>query len=166
MKLSVREMVLFGLLGGLMFAAKIVVAHLPNIEPVSLFVILIAACFSWKGLYAVYTYVFLEYAVWGFGLWSVCYLYVWLILFCAARLLRNMESRLGWAVLAGGFGLLFGALCALVYWVSGGWAAAVAWWISGIPMDLMHGAGNFVITFALFLPLRKRLMTLRRQYQL
>lgn len=159
-------MVLYGLLGGLMFAAKLAVVHLPNIEPVSLLVILIAVCFGWKGLYAVYTYVFLEYAIWGFGLWSVCYLYVWLVLFCAARLLRNMESRLGWAALSGGFGLVFGALCALVYLVSGGWAAAAAWWVSGIPMDLAHGFGNFVAAFVLFIPLRKRLMSLRRQYHL
>ena len=166
MKLTVREMVLFGLLGGLMFAAKMIVAHLPNIEPVSLFVMLIAVCFGWKGLYAVYAYVFLEYAIWGFGLWSACYLYVWLVLFCAARLLRKMESRLGWAALSGGFGLLFGALCALVYWLSGGWAAAAAWWVSGIPMDLMHGFGNFIISLGLFLPLRNRLLALRRQFKL
>ncbi len=31
------------------------------------------------------------------------------------------------------FGLLFGMLCAPVYAVTGGWAFAVSWWISGIP---------------------------------
>jgi len=164
MKLSVRELVLFSFFGVLIFAAKMAMAQLPNIEPVSLLVMLLAVCYGWRGLYSVYIYVFLEWAMWGFGLWSICYLYVWLVLFCLARLLRNMESALSWAVLSGCFGLLFGALCALVYWVSGGWAAAVTWWISGIPMDLLHGIGNFAIALALFRPLRRWLIALNRHY--
>lgn len=159
-----RQAALFGLLGGLLFAAKMAMAPLPNIEPVSLLVMLYAVCFSWRGLYAVYVYVLLEYAVWGLHLWSVCYLYVWLALFCAAWLLRRMESSLGWAALGGFFGLGFGGLCALTYWAAGGWTAALAWWLAGIPADLLHGAGNFVISLALFSPLRRLFDRLRRQY--
>jgi len=164
-KLSVWEIALFAILGVMMFAAKMAMAQLPNIEPVSLMVLLLAACFGWKGLYAVYLYVLLEFAVWGVGLWSLCYLYVWLVLFCLAMALRNMESAFGWAALSGVFGLLFGALCALVYWVSGGWAAAVSWWISGIPMDLLHGAGNFGMALVLFKPLRKWMTVLKNRYE-
>ena len=98
-------------------------------------------------------------------MWSVCYLYVWLILFALARLFRRMESPLGWAALSGCFGLLFGALCALVYWVTGGWAAAVSWWVSGIPMDLVHGVGNFAIALVLFKPLRRWLNMLKTKYE-
>lgn len=159
-RLSLRELTLYSLLGGMLFAAKMAMAFLPNIEPVSLLVMLLAVCFGWKGLFAVYIYVFLEYAVWGIGMWSAAYLYVWLVLFALARLLRPMDSALGWALLSGGFGLLFGALCALVYWLTGGWAAALTWWISGIPMDLAHGAGNFCLALALFRPLRRCLDTL------
>lgn len=163
-KLSPREVALYAILGALMFAAKMAMAQLPNIEPVSLMVMLLAVCFGWRGLYAVYLYIFLEFAVWGMDLWSACYLYVWLVLFCFARLLRRMQSALGWAVLAGFFGLLFGALCALTYWVVGGWAAAVTWWISGIPMDILHGAGNFAIALILFKPLRQLTEKLKTQY--
>ena len=164
-KLTVRELVLFAVLGAMTFAAKMAMAQFPNIEPVSLLVMLLAVCFGWKGLYAVYLYVLLEFAMWGIGLWSVCYLYVWLILFVLARLLRRMESPLGWAALSGCFGLLFGALCALVYWVTGGWAAAVSWWVSGIPMDLVHGVGNFAIALVLFKPLRRWLNMLKTKYE-
>ena len=132
-------------------------AQLPNIEPVSLCVMLLAVCLGWRGLYAVYIYVLLEIAVWGPGLWSLPYLYVWLILFAAARALRRMESPLGWAALSGCFGLLFGALFTPVYWAAGGWQHALSWWIAGIPMDLLHGAGNFVLALTLFRPLRRRL---------
>ncbi len=159
-----RRAALFGVLGGLMFAAKMAMAGLPNIEPVSLLVMLYAVCFGRRGLYAVYLYVLLEYAIWGVGLWSVCYLYVWLVLFCLARLLRRMDSPFGWAALSGCFGLLFGALCAPVYWFTGGWALAVSWWVSGLPMDLLHGCGNFVIALVLFRPLRRCLVRLIGRY--
>ena len=69
---SVREVVLFAILGAMTFAAKMAMSQFPNIEPVSLLVMLLAVCFGWKGLYAVYLYVLLEFAMWGRGLWSVC----------------------------------------------------------------------------------------------
>lgn len=159
-----RQAALLGAMGGMLFAAKMAMANLPNIEPVSLLVMLYAVCFGWRGLYAVYLYVFLECFLWGAGLWSVCYLYVWLILFCLARLLRRMEAPSGWAALSGCFGLLFGALCAPVYWAAGGRAFAVSWWISGLPMDLLHGGGNFVVALVLFRPLRRWLSRLSRRY--
>ena len=47
--------------------------------------------------------------MYGVNLWSVNYLYVWLILAVCAHLLRGMESPLGWALLiAGGLLVLWG----------------------------------------------------------
>lgn len=154
---TLAETALFGILGGMTFAAKLAMAALPNIEPVSLLVMLFAVTFGWKALYPVYVYVLLEFALYGLNLWSVNYLYVWLALALCARLLRKMESPLGWALLSGAFGLLFGLLCAPVYAFVGGPAFAVSWWISGIPYDLLHCAGNFFLALALFAPLRKLL---------
>jgi len=163
--LTVRELALYSLLGAMIYVAKVAMAFLPNIEPVSLLVMLLAVCLGWKGLCAVYLYVFLEYATWGMGMWSACYVYVWLILFAAARAMRRMESTLGWALLSGGFGLMFGALCAPAYWVTGGWAAAVSWWVAGIPADLLHGGANFIIALILFRPLRRWLDRLVRWWK-
>lgn len=153
--ISLREIALFAVLGSVTFGAKVAMMWLPNIEPVSLFVMLFAVAFGRKAVYPIYVYVFLEIAVYGVNLWAVNYLYVWVMLAFAAWCLRNMESPWGWAVLSGGFGLLFGALCAPVYLVTGGVHAAISWWISGIPYDLMHCAGNFVMALMLFVPLRR-----------
>lgn len=163
--LSVRQLTLFAILGAVMFAGKMTMAALPNIEPVSLIVMLLAVCFGWEGLYAVAVYVLLEILVWGFDLWSVSYLYVWPLLFAAARFLRNMKTPLEWAMLSGFFGIGFGALCAIPYWITGGWGAAVSWWIAGIPWDLTHGAGNFVMALLLFIPLRKLLERLMKEFR-
>lgn len=155
---TLRELALFGVLGGLTFAAKVAMAPLPNLEPVSLLVMLFAVTFGKKAVYPISVYVLLEFALYGFGLWTVNYLYVWFVLAGAAYALRGMDSALGWALLSGAFGLLFGALCAPVYLFTGGWAFALSWWVNGIPFDLLHCAGNFALALVLFNPLRRMLI--------
>lgn len=164
-KLSLSEVALFGILGGLTFAAKVVMAALPNIEPVSLMVMLFAVTFGRKCLYPIYVYVLLEYALYGFGTWSVCYLYIWALLALAAWCMRGMINPFGWAVLSGIFGLSFGALCAPVDVFIGGFGYAIAKWANGIPFDLLHCAGNFAIALILFVPLRKLLRQLYSQFR-
>ena len=154
-KISVREVVLFGVLGALTFAAKYVMSFLPNIEPVSLMVMLFAVVFGKKWVYPVYLYVVMEILFYGISLWNINYLYIWAVLAVAAYYLRNMRNSLAWAVLSGTFGLLFGALCAVVDIFIGGFSYAVTKWVSGIPFDIAHCLGNFVIALILFYPLRK-----------
>ena len=153
-KLTVRQITLFGMLAALTFGAKWVMAFLPNIEPVSLMVMVFGAVFGWKALFPVGVYVAAEILFYGLGTWNINYLYIWGILAVAAIVLRRMEEPLGWAILSGSFGLLFGALCAPVDVFIGGWGYAVSKWVSGIPFDLMHCAGNFFIALILFRPIR------------
>lgn len=163
--MTLAETALFGILGGMTFLAKMVMAGLPNVEPVSLMVMLFAVTFGRKALYPIYTYVLLEFVLYGINLWSVNYLYIWLILAAAAWLLRSMTHPLGWALLSGAFGLCFGLLCAPVYALTGGIAFGVSWWISGIPYDLLHCGGNFVLALVLFPVLRKLMEKLYRDIQ-
>lgn len=158
------ELIVLALLGALMFAAKMCLAALPNIEPVSLLVIVYTLVFGRKSLYAIYVYVMLEILFWGLGLWNLMYLYVWLVLFLLAQLFRGMDSAWGWAILSGGFGLAFGLLCSPVYFITGGWAFGLSWWISGIPWDVVHCGGNFVIALVLVRPLTTGLGALRHRY--
>ena len=153
-KLPLREIVMFGL--------QVVMGPLPNIEPVSLMVMLFAVVFGWKGLYPTYVFVVMEILFYGIGGWAMYYLYIWLVLFVAARLMRDMEHPLGWAILSGAFGLLFGALCAIMDVVIGGLGYAVSKWASGITFDLAHCVGNFAIALVLFVPLRKLFAKLNR----
>jgi len=153
-KITVREMALFAVLGALTFGAKYAMAWLPNIEPVSLMVLLYGAVLGRKGLYPTYLYVGMEILFFGLGLWNINYLYIWLVPLAAGWLLRDMKNPLGWAVVSGSFGLLFGALCAPVDVLIGGVEYAIAKWISGIPFDIAHCAGNFVIALVLFVPMR------------
>ena len=154
-KITVRDMTLFAVLGAMTFGAKYVMAGLPNIEPVSLMVMLFGAVFGRKALYPIYIYVAMELLFYGLGTWNIMYLYIWPLLGLLAWLLRRMDQPLGWAVLSGSFGLLFGALCAPVDVAIGGFGYAAAKWVSGIPFDIAHCIVNFVIAMVLFVPMRK-----------
>ena len=155
--LSVREMVLFAILGTMTFAAKYIMSWLPNIEPVSLMVMLFAVVFGKKWVYPVYLYVAMEILFYGISLWNLNYLYIWAVLAVLASCMKTMESPLGWAMLSGVYGLAFGALCGIVDLFIGGFGYAVAKWISGIPFDISHCLGNFFIALILFKPMRKLL---------
>lgn len=50
---------------------------------------------------------------------------------------------------------MFGGLCSLVYLGFGGIKTAFAWWIAGIPYDILHGISNFVLMLILYRPIRK-----------
>ena len=153
------------MLGALTFALQVAMAPLPNIEPVSLLVMLFAVIFGWKSLYSVYTFVVMEILFHGIGLWNINYLYIWTILAVAAILLRKMEGAFGWALLSGIFGLAFGALCGIVDLFIGGFGYAAAKWVSGIPFDLLHCAGNFALALILWKPLKNLLERLTKQFK-
>ena len=159
-KLPLVEIALFGMLGAMTFAAKVAMAGLPNIEPVSLMVMLFAVVFGWKALYPIYLYVLLEILLYGIQLWNINYLYVWPLLAVAAILMRRLKNPIWWALLSGVFGLAFGFLCTPVYWVLNGWQYALRWWVMGFGFDLTHAIGNFVIALVLFYPLRIQLTRL------
>lgn len=158
------ELTVFALLGALMFAAKMALVALPNIEPVSLLIIVYGSVFGRKALYPVYVYVMLEILFWGLGLWNLNYLYIWPILLGLTLAFRRMESSWGWAILSGAYGLAFGLLCTPVYLFTGGWAFGLSWWIAGIPYDVVHCVGNFGIALVLRKPLVQALGTLNEKY--
>ena len=159
-----RHLALGGILAALLFAAQAALAFLPNIELVSLLVILYTLKFPTLALPAVYTYVMLYGLLNGFGLWWIGQLYIWLVLMLLTHLMRQNRSVLIWAVVSGLFGLCYGALYALSYGVMNGPAAGVAWWISGIPFDLLHGAGNFLVALVLMPPLRRGIQRVKQSF--
>ncbi len=160
---NLREWILFGILGAMIFALKLSMAALPNIEPVSLCILVFGAVFGYKALYPVFVYVAMEILCFGLGIWNVYYLYVWPMLAILGICLRGMKQPLAWALVSGVYGLLFGALCGIADAFIGGIGFAVAKWASGIPFDIAHCVGNFLMALVLFKPLRELLEKLYKR---
>lgn len=149
-----RRVVLGGLLGALLVVCKEVLAPLPGIEPVTPLILFYGMELPAFGPWAIAVFVVLQFLLYGFGMWSWGYLYIWALLYLLARLLHSMDSALGWALVAGAFGLGFGALFTPVYFLVQGPGGALAWWLAGIPTDVAHCLGNFVVMLGLYRPLR------------
>ena len=146
-------MAVVALCAALLIAQQVALAALPNIELVSLLVMLFTLRFRAKALYIIYVFVLAEGLIYGFGDWWFMYLYVWTVLAGLTWIFRGLRSPWLFAALSGAFGLLFGTLCSFVYLAYYGPAAMIAKWISGLPFDLIHGAANFAVCLALWKPL-------------
>ena len=169
MRTTTREICLYGLLGTLTFVLKFMMAPLPNIEPVSLLLIVYTIVFWIKAIYPLTVYVILEIIIYGFGFWSIGYLYIWVVLVFVTLSVYNINkstNTLLWAIISCLFGVSVGALYIPSYVISGGTTFALSWWISGIPYDITHGVSNFIICIVLFQPLTKLLLLLKKQYKI
>ncbi len=154
----IRRIVRIAVMTAILEAAKFALNAIPNVELVTLLLIVFTKQYGWKdSLIASLLFAMVESMWWGISIWTVTYFYVWPILVLLAAAIKDEGSVWPFCLLAAGFGFLFGMLCALTTLVTSGWNAAVAWWIAGIPFDLIHGVSNFVICLLLYRPLRKAL---------
>ncbi|MBR4456554.1 MAG: hypothetical protein IKS32_10060 [Solobacterium sp.] len=136
--------------------SKAALNGIANVELITLLVILFTRHFGWKPtLAAVLLFAVLESMWWGLSIWTITYFYIWPLLVWLAHSTAKDTSLFSACVLSGGFGLLFGALCSLTTLVTAGPRAAFAWWVAGIPYDLIHGASNALICFVLYKPLNR-----------
>lgn len=155
-----RTVALCAMMAAMLELGKLALNAIANVEVVTLLILLFSRRFGWRVFPSVFVFVGMEFLIWGFGMWSICYLYVWPLLAVLGILFRKWEIPLFWAVLAGFFGLCFGALCAITSLFIGGPSFALTWWISGIPYDLIHAGANFVIVLVLWKPLDRLLARL------
>lgn len=166
MKLTTKDIALIGVMIATIEAAKMALSFLPNIELVTLLIILYTLFFGYRILYVILAFILIEGCLYGFGIWWAMYAYIWPLLALLTHLFRKQDSVWFWSVFSGIYGLFFGALCAVSYFFIGGWRTAFAWWISGIPMDVVHCISNFVLCLVLFLPLKTVLKKVSASWQL
>lgn len=149
MKLSVREMAVFSMLGALMYASKLILEAAPNIHLLGVFIVAFTVVYRRKALYPIYLYVLLNGIFSGFATWWIPYLYVWTVLWGAVMLLpRKLPKRirpLVYMTVCAAHGFAFGTLYApaqaLLFGLS--FKGMVAWIYGGLPMDCIHGISNF-----------------------
>ena len=163
-------MVIFAMLGALMFCSKIAMEALPNIHLLGMFIMTFTVVFRWKALIPLYIYVFLDGLFGGFNVWWLPYLYIWAILWGITMLLpRKMPKKAAmivYPIVCALHGLLFGVLYApaqaLLYRLN--FRQTVAWVVSGLPYDALHAAGNLA-SGLLIVPLAELLRKLMKKKQ-
>ena len=151
-----RQMIVFAMLGSIMFISKLVMEFLPNVHLLGVLTMSYTLVYRSKALIPIYIYVLLNGLYAGFQLWWVPYLYVWTILWGVTMLLpKQMPRRIAVSVYMGVcalHGLLFGILYSPFQALAMGLSAKQMWmWIlSGLPWDLLHAVGNMVVATLIF----------------
>ena len=162
-KSSVFDVALVGIMVAVIEVCKVAMMELPNIELTSFWLLMFSKHFGKKVCFVVPVFILIEGAIFGFGDWWVMYLYAWPLLVLAAGIFRRSDSPLTWALTSGVFGLLFGFFCAISKSLFlGSIPAAFAWWIAGIPWDLVHGAANFILMLFLYRPMSSAMTRVKK----
>lgn len=160
--LRVKDITLIALMVAVIEVSKLSLSSIPNVELVSFWIIMFSLYFDKKVYYVIAVFVLLEGMLYGVHVWWIMYLYAWPLLAFLTIKLKN-SSMMTFVVLSGVFGLLFGLLCSLPYFFIGlsqgslmnGIQTAFAWWVAGIPFDMIHGISNIVVMVVLYTPIRR-----------
>jgi len=153
MKLTVREIAVFGMLGALMYASKLLMELLPNVHLVGVFITAFTVVYRKKALYPLYIFVLLTGLFGGFATWWVPYLYIWTILWGMVMLVpRNTPLKIQsviFALVCAAHGFLYGTLYAPAQALLFGldFRGMLAWIVAGLPWDCMHGISNLICGF-------------------
>lgn len=171
MKLSVKEVVVFAMLGSVMYVSKILMEFLPNVHLLGMFTVTYTIVYRKKALYPLYTYILLNGIFAGFATWWLPYLYIWTVLWGAVMLLpKKIPAKVQpivYMVVCAAHGFLFGTLYApaqaLLFGLN--FKGMIAWIIAGLPWDMVHGISNFCCG-VLIVPLSKLLKRLEKATQI
>lgn len=164
MKLSVKETVVFAMLGTMMFISKQLTEALSNVHLLGVFTVAFTVVYRKKALYPILVFILVSGIFYGFATWWIPYIYLWPILWGMAMLipqkLPNKVKPIVYMSVCALHGFLYGTLYAPAQAVLFGlnFKGMISWIIAGLPFDVIHGVSNFLCG-ALILPITKALKT-------
>lgn len=154
------------MLGALMFVSRILMMAIPNVHVLGLFIAAFTLTYRVRALIPLYVFVLLDGIYFGFSVWWIPYLYVWLPLWAVFMVVGkvNLPDKVKppvYMVLCALHGLSFGTLYAPVHALFFGLSlhGMLAWIAAGLYFDIVHAIGNFVAA-VLVIPLVKLLRVL------
>ena len=166
---SLRKLIIFAMLGTLMFLSKLLMEAIPNVHLVGALIIIYTIVYRWEALIPIYVFVGLSGLYAGFAVWWIPYCYIWAVLWGMTMLLpKKMPRWLAapvYMVVCALHGLAYGTLYAPFQTIAYGldWRAMVTWIISGFPFDVIHAGSNFVAGIVI-VPVSTVLLKLEQRY--
>jgi len=167
-KLKIRETAVFGVLGAMMFASKLVMEVLPNVHLLAVFTVAFTVVYRAKALYPIYIFTVLLGFYAGFNMWWMPHLYLWTVLWgCTMLIPKKLPGGAAlviYALLCSAHGFLYGILYAPAQALMLGFSfdQALAWIAAGLPWDIVHGISNLGLGL-LVLPIVTVLRRLERR---
>ena len=159
---SAAELALIGALAGIAAAGRILFAAVPGVQPVTVITVAAGASLGARAGMAVgATAAIVSNLALGQGPWTPWQMLGWAGCGAMGALARPLvRRRLAFAVLCALLGLAFSALMDGWLWFSfypHTWASFAAVLGRGVPFDVAHATGNFILAFAAGPELRRLL---------
>lgn len=150
MKITVKETVIFAMLGAIMYVSKVIMEFVPNIHLIGVFTVALTVVYRKKALWPIYVYVALTGFFSGFATWWIPYLYIWAVLWGMTMLLpREIPKKIApvvYMLVCSAHGFLYGTLYApsqaLLFGLD--FKEMLAWIVAGLPWDVVHGISNLI----------------------
>ncbi len=135
-----------------MFVSKLAMEALPNVHPVTMFIMVLTFSYGWRAVIPTYVYVLLVGVYAGFAVWWIPYLYIWAVIWALTMLIPydRLPEKARLVLIpafCGFFGLIYGTLYApaqaLLFRLD--FNATLKWIAAGLPWDVVHCVGNVAI---------------------
>lgn len=146
-----KRTTLIALLAAILVISKEVFAFLPNFEFVSFLLIIYSKKLTLRTtLFISIIFCFIQVTLYGIGLWTPVYFVIWPSFVYLTYILKNkLNTETKVAIYNAIFGLTFGFFNSIPYFIIDlpfGWAG----FLRGIPYDLIHCIGNYIIVLLLY----------------
>ncbi len=151
-----HTVVIVGFYSATLVALQVALSSLPNVELVSFLFVIFGLTLGFKtNLTIALVFSIVEMLVWGFGDWVIGYLWIWPLWTGVIAVLKPLlkESTYLWSITNAIWGFLFGALFAINHGLFYGFNFSVAYWIKGLPFDVIHALSNYIVMLILFKPI-------------
>lgn len=150
---SVKNLCFISVCATILLISKELLAFLPNIELVTFLLLMYALHFPLSISLSIATiFCFLQIVLYGFGIWTPMYFIVWNGWVAICFLFKHfLTTNQRCAFFSAAFGLIFGFLFAIPYFfvsIHTGWA----YFLNGLPFDVVHCLGNYILMSVLFDP--------------
>ena len=149
-KPTIKEIIIFGMLGALIFVSKLITEALPNIHLIGVMITSFSAVYKKKAIYPIYVFVLLSGIFYGFANWWLPYIYIWLPLWIGILLVPEKISEkkkyVIYIIICSLHGFLYGTLYAPAQAIMFGltFKETLAWIGAGLLFDCIHGVSNLI----------------------
>ena len=185
-KPALRQIMPTATLGALAAAGRILFAPIPVFKPVSAICIIAGAVFGKHSGFMVGALAALcSNFFFGQGPWTPWQMYAWGLVGYVAGVLANsgvfaLGERLGahgpslgtvvllcYGFLSGlGYGFILNSWYIVAFLIPVTWQGALAAYLAGLPLDLVHSVATVIFLSALYLPWKRKLERIKRKYAL
>lgn len=156
---QVKRMTLIAMLAALGTVLRVFkIIPIPNVQPVTDLIMIATLMLGIGfGISLAVMIIVLSNLLLGFGIWTIPQILAYVVcvvtvagLAKATPLKKHFALQL---ILATFLGFEYGFIVSLGMSIYGGWAAFMAYWLSGLLFDFYHAVGNFGCYFILYKPL-------------